>query len=244
MSSAKLTIVGLYQYDNTLFDGMVLPEGIDKDLLIDNIIMKGGEYEVQYPDLDVLKHLIGSWSRQWYDTFYNWLRATDEMKQIAPLDNYNRHEEWGDNTDVSASASSTSQDTMNGSGSTSGSDTSHGTGTVTNNTTDTSKISADDSTDFVNKTQDVSDNSQGNVTDTSATTSTTSQTNTTSNATSSSQNTSNTSSDHTGHIWGNIGVTTSATMFAEFYDVLNRYGNIYDSIAIVFCQSFVIPITL
>lgn len=234
MASATLTLIGLYSYDHSLFDNLVLPDGLDKDLTIDAIIMRGGDYEVTYPNPDLMRQLIGSWSRQWGDVFYNWKRATDGMNEIRPLDNYDRHESWSDN----GSNHSTSNDTMNGSGSTNGSDTSHGSGTVNNDTTDTSKISADDSNGFVNKTQDTSDNVQTNETNTSATTSTTSQTNTHSSAESSGTN----SSTHEGHIYGNIGVTTSAQMFKEFYDIMRQYGNIYDSIATVFCQSFVIPI--
>lgn len=234
MSSATLTLIGLYQYDHDLFTNLKLPDGIDKGLTIDAIIMRGGEYEVIYPNPNLMRELIGSWSKQWGDVFYNWYRATEGMKEIRPLDNYDRHESWSD----SGSNHSTSTDTMNGSGSTNGSDTSHGTGTVTNNTTDTSKISADDSNSFVNRTQDQSENTQGNVTDTNATTLTSSQTNTHSSAESSGTN----SSTHEGHVYGNIGVTTSAHMFKEFYDIMRQYGNIYDSIATVFCQSFVIPI--
>ena len=126
MSSATLTLMGLYNYDYSLFDNLVLPEGVEKDLVIDAILMRGGDYEVIYPNPDLLKELIGSWSRQWCDTFYNWNRATEGMKEIRPLDNYDRYETWND----SGSNHSTSTDTMNGSGSTNGSDTSHGTGTV------------------------------------------------------------------------------------------------------------------
>ena len=234
MSSATLTLIGLYQYDQDLFTKLELPDGIDKGLVIDAIIMRGGEYEVTYPNSELMRELIGSWSRQWSGVFYNWHRATEGMKEIRPLDNYDRYESWSD----SGSNHSTSTDTINGSGSTNGSDTSHGTGTVTNNTTDTSKISADDVNSFVNRTQDQSENTQGNVTDTNATTSTSSQTSTHSSAESSGTN----SSTHEGHIFGNIGVTTSSTMFKEFYDIMRQYGNIYESIATIFCQSFVIPI--
>ena len=234
MASATMTLIGLYSYDHGLFDFLELPEGIEKDLTIDAIMMRGGDYEVIYPNPELLKGLIGSWSKQWKDTFYNWYRATEDMKEIRPLDNYDRHESWSDQ----GTNYSTSTDTMSGSGSTSGSDSSHGTASVNNDTTNTSKISADDSNNFVNKTQDITDNTQSNTTDTSASTSTQSQTNTQSSAESSGNN----SSTHEGHIYGNIGVTTSAQMFKDFYDIMRQYGNIYDSIATVFCQSFVIPI--
>ena len=226
MSSAILTLIGLYNYDHTLFDNMVTPDGVDKGLLIDSIIMRGGDYEVIYSNPDLLKELIGSWSNQWLGVFNNWKRATDDMDKINPLDNYDRYEEWED----TGTNQSHSIDVMNGSGSTSGHDTSNGHGDVTI----TDKISADDSNDFVNKTQ----NTQSNTTNTSSDTTTSSNTNT--NSTADTNGTTN--SKHTGHLRGNIGVTTSATMFKEFYDVMRQYGNIYDTIATVFCQAFVIPI--
>ena len=226
MSSAILTLIGLYSYDHTLFDNIDLPDGIEKDLVIDCIIMRGGDYEVIYPNPDLLKELIGSWSKQWKNVFYNWKRATDDMDNINPLDNYDRYEEWED----IGSSQSHAIDVMNGTGSTSGSDSTHGSA----NTNSVNKISADDVNDFVNKDR----NEQDNSTDTSSSTSTSSHTNT--NSTADTNGTTN--SKHTGHLRGNIGVTTSATMYKEFVEVMRQYGNIYDSIAYVFCNAFVIPI--
>ena len=234
MSSAILTVIGLYNYDHSLFDNMVLPDGIDKGLVIDAIIMQGGDYEVIYPNPELFKELIGSWSRQWYDTFYNWYRALEAMKEIRPLDNYDRYEQWSDD----AVNHSVSSDSIKGSGSTIGQDSSHGSASVDNDTTDTSKISAYDSNDFVNQNQTISNNTQSNTTDTSANTSTQSTSNTDTNAESTGTN----NNKHEGHIYGNIGVTTSATVFKEFYDTLLKYGNISKTIADVFLNNFVIPI--
>ena len=35
---ARLTLWGIYQYDKTLFDNIVLPDGIDKDNLVSDIM--------------------------------------------------------------------------------------------------------------------------------------------------------------------------------------------------------------
>lgn len=274
MSSATLTIVGLYSYNPNLFSKMVLPDGIDRDLLIDTIVMRGGDYEVVYPNPELMEHLIGTWSRTWLPTFTNWKRASDDISQVAPLENYDRIENWTDTTQehrtdtTQESQTDTVQDTTESTGNTSttgnttGSDSSHGTGTVTNNTTNnstnTSKISAEDNTDFVNKTQDIEsstqNNTQGNTTDTSASTSTNSTSNTDSESNMSHNAESNMSHDaesnmshdaesvHGGRVHGNIGVTTSAQMYAEFLTTLHKFGNIYEAIASTFCQNFVIPI--
>lgn len=238
MSSAILTIIGLYRYDNTLFDEMEIPPGIDKQLVIDSIIMRGGEYEVLYPDFDLLKYLIGSWSKQWYNVFSNWLRANDEINTVNPLYNYDRLEDWSD----SSANHSTSNDTMTGTGSTSGQDTMTGqeSSSGNNSVTDTHKISAEDSSDFVNKTQDLQSSTSGTSANTSSTANT--STSSTTNTQNSAVTDGTVNSTHTGHLRGNIGVTTSAQMFAEWVQVLRDNGNIYDSIAFVFCNNFVIPI--
>ena len=46
---ATLSIRGLYQYDNTLFDEMFLPDGLDKDTLVQNLVAELAEVEVIYP---------------------------------------------------------------------------------------------------------------------------------------------------------------------------------------------------
>ena len=40
---ARLTLWGIYQYDKTLFDGIVLPAGIDKDNLVSDIMRNSGD---------------------------------------------------------------------------------------------------------------------------------------------------------------------------------------------------------
>lgn len=222
MSSAKLTLIGLFNYDHSLFDGLTLPTGIDKDMLIDNILMRGGEYEVIYPNPVFLKEAITSWSNRYFLTFSCWLSATDDMTKVAPLENYDRYESWNDKSE------SHSTDVMNGSGTTHGVDASSSSGSVSG--TDT--VSAYDSSTLVNNTG----TSQSNRTTNKSSSNVSSSTDTTSTADS------NGNSQHEAHIHGNIGVTTAGAMYAEFYNVMAKYGNIYDSISTVFLQSFVIPI--
>lgn len=222
MSSAKITLIGLLNYDPTMFDGLQMPEGIEHNLLVDSILMRGGEYEVIYPNPVFLKQAITSWSRRWYPVIANWQKATSDMDTINPLENYDRYENWTD------SSESHSTDVMNGSGSTHGVDTSNSTGNVSG--TDT--VSAYDSSALVNNTG----TSQSNTTNSNSSSDVTSETDTTSTADT------NGSSQHDAHIHGNIGVTTAGAMYREFYDIMSKYGNIYESIATIFLQAFVIPI--
>ena len=58
-----ISILGLYDFDNTIFDNMYLPDGMDRDLLINNLLIECAELEVLLPDPDIMKKAVGFWSR-------------------------------------------------------------------------------------------------------------------------------------------------------------------------------------
>lgn len=124
---AKLTLIGMYNFDDTLFEYLTLPDGIDKETLVNNILLQSGDFEVLYPNLDFLKMSIGAWSKKWQPTFERWQKALSI--EYNPLENYDRQEDWTDDREVSGSDSGSS------SGSTSG----------TTGSTTTNKVSAYDS---------------------------------------------------------------------------------------------------
>ena len=95
MASAKITLMGMYHWDPTLFDEMVLPAGIDKDLLTQSLLLRGAEFEVLYSDPDFMKHAVGVWSNKWFRTFAEWLRGT--QAEWNPVYNYDRFEDITDN---------------------------------------------------------------------------------------------------------------------------------------------------
>ena len=246
MSSAEMTLIGMYNYDHELFSKLEMPDGVQKDLVIDAILMNGGEYEVLYPNPDLLKELIGSWSRQWSNVFTNWLKVTNDMNDVAPLENYDRFEDWTDKGNASHN------ETFNHTGSNSTDSSVHGndenTGTTNASTNENSntnnQISAFDSNGYTNK--DKTDTTNSSTTGGSSHNQTISNSNTSSSGTDNAHDTKDSSdtnsSIHTGHIHGNIGVTTAAQMFQSFYDVMKTYGNIYESISYIFLQNFTIPI--
>lgn len=137
MSSMTISLIGMYDYDNTLFDLMSLPEDIDKQTLIDTILLRSGEFEVLYSDPAFLKYSIGAWSRKWSNTFDRWNKAL--KLEYNPLENYDRQEDWTDGGSASGTESGTS------SGNTSG----------TTSSTTSNNVSADDAVDFTPKDQTV-----------------------------------------------------------------------------------------
>ena len=101
MSTAKITLFSfahwMNQNNDDLFANLSVPEGIDRLTLIDNILLRGGEFEVVYSDPNFMQYAIGSWSRKWYRTMQKWIDALSI--KYSPLENYDRFEHWEDNTD-------------------------------------------------------------------------------------------------------------------------------------------------
>lgn len=92
---ATLSILGLYQREPTLFDEMIIPEALDKNTLIDNILYESASLEAYYPNPDFMKFMIGRWS------FMNqcvWQKLYDTtVLEYNPIFNYDRTEEWSEN---------------------------------------------------------------------------------------------------------------------------------------------------
>ena len=61
---ALLSVMGLYQFDNTLFDELETPDGISKDTLISNILSECAELECIISDPETFKTVLAYWSRK------------------------------------------------------------------------------------------------------------------------------------------------------------------------------------
>ena len=104
MSTMNMTIWGANEYlsrhqNETLFDLMTLPAGIDRDLLIDQIFLRSAEFEILYSNLDFMREAVGVWSRTNSRTFERWVKALSI--DYEPLNNYDRTEEWTTNNSFS-----------------------------------------------------------------------------------------------------------------------------------------------
>lgn len=56
-----LTLNNLLQWDNTIFDDCTVPVGVDKDLLINQIVLDYGEMQVLRPDWSVFRYSAIQW---------------------------------------------------------------------------------------------------------------------------------------------------------------------------------------
>ena len=92
--AVNLSPLGLYQWDQTIFDLMQIPSALDKPTLVDNLLAETAELEVLYPNPVVFKNLVGVWSAKQLD-IWNRLYATTQY-EYNPIENYNRYETGSD----------------------------------------------------------------------------------------------------------------------------------------------------
>lgn len=90
--AATLSLLGLYEYDETIFDRLQLPEGVDKDVFIQNLLAETAEFEILYPNTTVLEYLIFQWSKKELAVWSKLLATT--QYEYDPISNYNRKERW------------------------------------------------------------------------------------------------------------------------------------------------------
>ena len=239
MGEAKLSILGLYSWDNTIFDLMQFPAYQDgdtlrqlsddeKNMLVMNLISECSGLEILYPNPTVMKNMIGLWSMKEVPTWNRIFRAS--LAEYNPIENYHRTEH---STETLAHYDQHSGADTNQA---SGSDHVNGGSTDTNSGTDTTtgKVTGYDSIQLVDRDQ--TDLLHGHV-----------LTNTHNDGTTYGRKDTFTHGekiDHSGTIkndveaFGNIGVTTNMQMLMQEVDgaaKLNIFNYIIESFKDRFC---------
>ena len=216
-----LTVEGLYNYDNTLFDGFNVPEGLVKQIAIDAILMRTRELEILYPDFTYMKNRITIWSNKYQ---INWKKLYDTtVLEYNPIENYDRMEDWTDTDDeTSTSARDNTRNTTNSVKST-------GTNKVVNsvNVTDQNTAFNAGLADHAKQITDGDTTENGTITNTE-----------TGKDTENENVNGGRTGRHTrnGRAHGNIGVTTSQQMIQSERDLV--VFNLYDVIAESFIENF------
>lgn len=236
MLGSTLSFLGLYNYDPTLFDGLTLPAGVNKDTLIQNLLMETADLEVIYPDANFMKNALTLYGRRqaavWaslaetFDMEYNpiWnVDGTVTDLETRDLRNSSTSTRSGTGTDTltrSEDGESTSSSTETSQGVSEDQRAGYNSGTYGNDTRtttqDTSSGSGNgtaslDVTETRNRTDGGSDSSSGTDTGTVA---------------------------HETRRTGNIGVTTTQQMLREELDIrpkLNIYAYITEDLKSRFC---------
>lgn len=66
MAKSMFSLMGMYQYDNSILDNLVIPAALEskRSVIKDNLLMESAELEVLFPDFAMLKYAIGVWSQK------------------------------------------------------------------------------------------------------------------------------------------------------------------------------------
>ena len=219
----RLTLIGMYNYDHDLFNLLSLPDGMDKDLFVNALLMRYGENPVVFPSVPFCKSAIGVWSSKWFDSLERMLEAVTE--DYNPLHNYDRHESYTDKETGSNTGSST------GTVADLGAEESEYVTDTDTTATEENTISAENvSTYQPDSKREDSGTLDSTVTGKVSKGNTRTETRT--------DNGSNRRDlEHTAHLYGNIGVTTSQQMLMEEIK-LRKDLSIYDVAAELFYREF------
>lgn len=78
----------------SLFDNINLPDGIDKEVLVNTIMLESSELEMMYSNGDFLKVAIQNWFCRKYPMIERFINAIN--LEYNPIENYRRVETWKD----------------------------------------------------------------------------------------------------------------------------------------------------
>lgn len=92
---SRITLWGFYNFtDKTLFDGAVMPEGIERQEIVDLIMIECGDLYPYYQQPAYLQMQINNFFKRKKYNFDKMVAALNA--EYDPLENYDRKEDWTD----------------------------------------------------------------------------------------------------------------------------------------------------
>lgn len=219
----RLTLWGINQYLPELFQGIVLPVGVNKEVLLDTIFRECGQQYPYHQNPNWLRTDISLWFQAHLEEFDRMYKAL--TIEYNPIENYDRHENSHRDYDHSGNDKSTLG------GSDTATDVSHV--TTTPDLTNETNVSAYDQTGYAPREQLTQ---SGNT-----------QTDSNGTNTVDYGKTDNMQYGHeiddtfTSHIHGNIGVTTNQQMINQELE-MRKKENIYMIITRMFEAAFLVRV--
>ena len=185
MANAWLSVLGLYNYDNTIFDDFTVPKGVDRDMAIAKILLDNGELGLVYSNPATFKTMLKVWNTAHKNAFERMYSALTAV--YNPIHNFDRNESWTDSEKTKYSDSNTGNNARKVAG-----------WNVDNPLTNAESIDS----------------------------------------TNSNSGTGEKSASHTGHLYGNIGVTRTQEMIEDEINLrsqMNFYQIVSDAFKAEFC---------
>lgn len=221
------TLKDFLAWDATVLDGVVVPEGMDAELMKNTLYMRCGELTSHWSSPGTFKAATTHWflTHQWnIQHLYNLLLA-----EYNPIHNYDRDETI--TIDVGENGGRGYNSEVTSTGETSGDSTRTPNLTNTDDTTVKRNVSAFDSAEYQPRDEDVT-----NATRTESGTDNIESHDETSNNTATDyqeQTVNNRNENHVNHMEGNIGITTTQQMMQEEIALMKGF-NLYDTVASMF----------
>lgn len=236
----RITFIGAYGYDPTLFANLTFPEGVNKEMAVNTFLLKYGECPMLFTDLRFQKSAFSVWSAKWRDGIARMLLALET--EYNPLHNFDRYEEYTDGETIDRDTTDTGTDTL------------AMTGTITTDqdeditinedvdtdtdidTTVENQVSAFNSSTYQADSKTITDSTTGETVNRDVTQSDDIDRIETHNRTNlQTKNLAGTEDvyrelEHLGHLYGNIGLTTSQSMLRDEIAARSEL-NIYDIIS-------------
>lgn len=158
MLQPRMTLYGMYKYDPTLFDGITLPDGMDKTLMVNQIIRQSGDLFPYYQVPPQVKTAITEWFARRKDNFAKlWQGFTAEYN---PIENYDRQEDSTETPNITHTLYNSGQDASTNEADVQGY---NGTDYVPNSRTKSSGTSSTNGTDTESGTRTYTSRIHGNI---------------------------------------------------------------------------------
>ena len=227
MAQAKISLLGMFGYfeslGDDLFKYLVLPEGMNKETFTDTLFLDYGERAVLYTNPDMIQRMIGAWSSKWSLELSRIGKTL--LEDYEPLWNIDRYEAVTDKASEATNGTLSETEGVNG--------------TVTANNGTTNAQTIENTTSAYNSNTYEPDNkSQINGSGTE-TISQSSGSNKSLSQSTGSQKANDFS--HTGHFYGNGGVTMSQQMAESEVKLREKY-NLYHEACKLFADDLLLYI--
>lgn len=95
---SRLSILGLFNWDSSVLDGLQLPEGYTTATLRDTILLECAELEIVYPNPEFCKQAISLWASSRLPAWERMAKALDS--EYNPVHNFDRHEDYTDHSEA------------------------------------------------------------------------------------------------------------------------------------------------
>lgn len=234
------TLKDFYAYDDTLFDDIELPDGVDKVVLVDSMMLQCGLLDLVYDEPGTFKQAMTIWFKRKYWNINKLVTLINI--EYSPLENYDRHEEYsGSDTYGSTLTDAYGHIVTDAHGHIITDAHGHVITDVDNGHTSTNTISADNSSTYSPDSQNTTGGTQ-TTTNSGSDTQTHSGSDSETHSGSDTQTHSGTDSNaHTLDVNGNIGTMSSQNMFNQEADIANKF-NMYDMIVDMFESDLVVTV--